>query len=128
MKRFLISLAAGMALSAAGLYAQDFTTIRVHFDQAVAVSNNELPPGDYTITLTRSSAEEPVLHFQSDSGANILVIATRDERPLAHETAHHTAVMLDEDGPIAQVSRIQVAGDSTDLLLPMPTVHEIGVR
>ncbi|HEY3739429.1 MAG TPA: hypothetical protein VGL53_06280, partial [Bryobacteraceae bacterium] len=70
MKRYLISLAAGVALCAGGLYAQDFTTIRVHFDQPVGVANNELPAGDYTISMTKSSSEEPVLHFQSDTGAN----------------------------------------------------------
>jgi hypothetical protein len=121
MKRFLMSAAAVMAACCTSLLAQTFESVRVHFDQPVEVVNHSLPAGDYTISLIRVNAEEPIVRFQSDT-VNVIVLASRDNRAIGQE-APRTDVILDRTGAVPQVTRIQIEGSATDLVLPVSTMN-----
>jgi hypothetical protein len=122
MKRFLMSAAALVAACCTSLLAQTFESVRVHFDHPVEVVNHSLPAGDYTISLIRVNAEEPIVRFQSDAGVHIIVLASRDNRAVGEE-APKTDVILDRTGAVPQVTRIQIEGSATDLVLPVPSTR-----
>jgi hypothetical protein len=124
MTRLMISLAAAAALSLTTLHAQDFFSLQVHFDHPVEVVNTELPAGDYRIKMIQSNGTEPLVLFQSVDGRDdVIAIATRDLRGGA-QRAPDTDVILDRQGPIEHVARIQIAGSLTDLVLATPSVNE----
>ena len=114
----ILSLAAFAAFSLTAVNAQTFDSVKVHFDQAVQVASNQLPAGDYTITMLKSNGEVPLLRFASDHGANVLAFATRTERP-SGSLASRTEVLLDKTGEVEQVTRIEIEGTAYDYILPV---------
>jgi|SRR5580698_2432428 hypothetical protein len=122
MNRLLISLAAVGALSLTTLHAQDFFSLQVHFDHPVEVINTELPAGDYRIKMIQSNGTEPLVLFQSlDGRDDVIAIATRDLR--GGQRAPDTDIVLDRQGAIEHVARIQIAGSLTDLVLAVPSAN-----
>ena len=114
--RILTLAAIAATLSLATLSAQTFEGLRVHFDQAVKLENTLLPAGDYTITMARSNGDIPLLRFSSNHGVNVIVLATREDRPSGG--AERSEVLLDKSGSVERVTRIEVEGSASDFVIP----------
>jgi hypothetical protein len=122
MKRLMISAIAFAALANTPLEARPlapltYNFVRVHFDLAVKVANQNLPAGDYTITVLRAIGDERVLRFQSDTGTSGVAVAFRDLRP-SDQQALKTDVVLRREGSVARVNRIEIEGSASDLVFP----------
>jgi hypothetical protein len=125
MKRLMIFVVSAMALSLTSLHAQNFFSLQVHFDHPVEVVGNELPAGDYRVKMIQSNGAEPLVLFQSADGRDdVIALATRDLRGGA-DRAQETEVILDRQGSLEHVARIQIAGSLTDLVLTVPSAGNV---
>lgn len=121
MKRLLTLAAAVAAFTVATVNAQSFEAIKVHFGQTVQVGGNNLPAGDYTVTMVRSNGDIPLLKFAADQGGSVMVFATRSDRA---EPASRTEVQLDKNGDKEHVSRIEIEGSMMDLVFAVAHRYE----